>query len=275
VRSVRTRTIPNVGQGTHHMVDTMTARSERLRARRPKILDLGFPLGELVTAPDPLIPVVRVDRPQLGPPVAHATDERIQPRQLLGREVARHNPSLEGVARRCVLVHAHVRTHVVVVHVSERRRRRRYGCGIRSTSRGQAALTGSPSSPCRLVARGALQPAGASAGACVVHGRGISCPRRPFELLCCNPLRAEVTTVSRPIDGARAAAGPVMRADRPILFAHQPSDRRRGSDAHGHCWSYRQKRCARGSLAEYGNQRVEPRWAVSPLMRPRWGDPAN
>ena len=33
--------------------------------------------------------------------------------------------------------------------------------------------------------------------------------------------------MSRPIDGARAAAGPVMRADRPILFAHQPSDRRR------------------------------------------------
>src|SRR5262249_15131946 len=39
-------------------------------------------------------------------------------------------------------------------------------------------------------------------------------------------LGAEVTTVSRPIDGASAAAGSVMRADRLILFAHRPSDRR-------------------------------------------------
>ena len=41
--------------------------------------------------------------------------------------------------------------------------------------------------------------------------------------------------------------------------------------AHGHRWSYRPKRCARGSLVECRNHRLERRWAVSPLMRPRWG----
>jgi hypothetical protein len=32
--------------------------------------------------------------------------------------------------------------------------------------------------------------------------------------------------------------------------------------AHGHRWSYRQRRCARGRLVENSNQRLERRWAV-------------
>jgi hypothetical protein len=41
--------------------------------------------------------------------------------------------------------------------------------------------------------------------------------------------------------------------------------------AHGHRWSYRQRRCARGRLVEYSNQRLERPWAVMPVMGRPWG----
>jgi hypothetical protein len=41
--------------------------------------------------------------------------------------------------------------------------------------------------------------------------------------------------------------------------------------AHGHRRSYRQKRCARGSVVQYSNLRLERRWGVSPPLRPLRG----